>query len=79
VQRPKPFPDIYLRAAQLLGVPIEECIVFEDSPTGIQAARDSGALVVGVKTDTGDLPPVDLMIDNFHDPVLENWLRPSLR
>jgi HAD superfamily hydrolase (TIGR01509 family) len=85
VQRPKPFPDIYLRAAQLLGIPIGDCIIFEDSPTGIQAARDSGALVVGVKTHTGDLPPVDLMIDNFHDPGLEAWLdktgmvKPSLR
>jgi HAD superfamily hydrolase (TIGR01509 family) len=74
VQRPKPFPDIYLRAAELLGVPVGECIIFEDSPTGIQAARDSGAVVVGVKTHTGDLPPVDLLIDNFHDPALGAWL-----
>ena len=38
VKRPKPFPDIYLRAASLLGVKPANCIVFEDSPTGAAEA-----------------------------------------
>ena len=45
VQRPKPFPDIYLNAADQLGVPPANCIVFEDSPTGVQAARAAGMRV----------------------------------
>jgi beta-phosphoglucomutase family hydrolase len=74
VQRPKPFPDIYLRAAELLGVTPQDCVVFEDSPAGIEAGRSAGALVVGVATHSGDLPPVHLSIHDFHDERLEAWL-----
>ncbi len=74
VDRPKPFPDIYLRAAHLLGVAPSECIIFEDSPAGVRAALDSGARVVGVKTHPADLSAVDLAIRDFHDPALKVWL-----
>lgn len=39
VARPKPAPDVYLRAAALLGVAPERCVVVEDTSTGIAAAR----------------------------------------
>src|SRR5882757_3365287 len=42
VERPKPFPDIYLEAARRLGVEPKNCIVFEDSPTGVEAGRAAG-------------------------------------
>ncbi|CAN2200144.1 COG0637 Predicted phosphatase/phosphohexomutase [Candidatus Nanopelagicaceae bacterium] len=48
IERTKPFPDPYLHAAKLLDVDIENCIIFEDSPTGLTAARASGAFVVGI-------------------------------
>jgi beta-phosphoglucomutase len=50
VSNPKPHPDIYLRAASLLGAEPESCVVFEDSFTGIEAARAAGMAVVGVRT-----------------------------
>jgi HAD superfamily hydrolase (TIGR01509 family) len=40
--RGKPAPDPFLEAARRMGVPPSECIVFEDSPTGIEAARAAG-------------------------------------
>jgi HAD superfamily hydrolase (TIGR01509 family) len=40
--RGKPHPDPFLLAAKLLGVPPEDCVVFEDSPTGIEAAKSAG-------------------------------------
>ena len=48
IERTKPFPDPYLHAAKLLGVAIENSFIFEDSPTGLTAARASGAFVVGI-------------------------------
>ena len=74
VERPKPAPDIYLRAAELLGIPIERCIVFEDSPAGVTAARAAGGKVVGVQTHPVELAGVDLLIRDFRDPALKNWL-----
>jgi HAD superfamily hydrolase (TIGR01509 family) len=48
VQRPKPDPEPYLLAAARLGVPPEGCVVLEDSPTGIEAARAAGCAVIAV-------------------------------
>lgn len=44
----KPQPDVYLRAAALLGVPIGSCVAIEDSPTGVLAAERAGAAVLVV-------------------------------
>jgi beta-phosphoglucomutase-like phosphatase (HAD superfamily) len=48
--RGKPFPDPFLLAASCLGYPIEHCVVFEDSPSGIRAGVASGATVIAVCT-----------------------------
>lgn len=48
VERGKPAPDIFLKAAELLGVEAEECMVIEDSPAGIQAACKAGMRAVMV-------------------------------
>ncbi len=44
----KPAPDPYLLGATRLGVPIEKCWVFEDSPLGIEAGKTAGAIVFDV-------------------------------
>ena len=48
VERTKPHPDAYLKAAQLTNSAIENCLVFEDSLTGVGAATSSGAWLVAV-------------------------------
>ena len=48
IERTKPFPDPYLHAAKLLEVDISKCLIFEDSPTGLTAAKASGAFVVAI-------------------------------
>lgn len=48
VTRGKPDPEGYLRAAQALGVVARDCIVVEDAPAGIQAARAAGMRAIGV-------------------------------
>ncbi|MGN6390905.1 MAG: HAD-IA family hydrolase [Gemmatimonadales bacterium] len=46
----KPSPEAYALAASRLGVPAAECLVFEDAPAGIDAARAAGMAVVGLTT-----------------------------
>jgi HAD superfamily hydrolase (TIGR01509 family) len=58
VKMPKPDPEPYLTAARLLGVPIEECVAIEDSPTGLASAVASGAAVLAVPAEL-ELPPTD--------------------
>ena len=45
----KPAPDIYLKVAERLGVSPEECLVFEDTPAGIQAGHNAGIRVCAME------------------------------
>ena len=48
--RGKPHPDLFLEAARRLGVPAAACVVFEDAPLGIEAARRAGMRAVALTT-----------------------------
>ena len=48
VKETKPNPEGYLKAATLLGVDIANCLILEDSATGVKAAQASGAKVIAV-------------------------------
>jgi len=48
--RGKPHPDIFVEAARRLGVPAADCLVFEDAPLGIEAARRAGMDAVALTT-----------------------------
>ena len=74
VALPKPAPDVYLRAAELLEIPPRNCVVFEDSPIGITAARAAGMRVVGVLTHARELEGIQFSIANFLDSALDRWL-----
>lgn len=74
VIRPKPAPDIYLRAAELLGADPRNCVVFEDSHTGVEAARAAGARVVGLRTTHKEFKNIGLAVDDFKSPELKPWL-----
>src|SRR5262249_15675703 len=47
-QRGKPDPDVFLRVAAKLNVPAERCLVMEDAPAGIQAAKAGGMRAIAV-------------------------------
>jgi HAD superfamily hydrolase (TIGR01509 family) len=46
----KPAPDIFLKAAKLLGVPAHKCLALEDAPAGILAAQRAGMQVIAIPT-----------------------------
>ena len=79
VKRGKPDPEIFLLAAERLGASPAECVVFEDAPAGIEAARRAGmACVVMTTTLTreqiaalDDTEHVVHVVDDFVDPALE--------
>ena len=50
VPRGKPHPDVFLAAAQLLGVPALDCVAFEDAPAGVASAKAAGMTCVGLTT-----------------------------
>lgn len=64
----KPDPEIFLKAADKLGVKPESCIVFEDAPSGIEAAKRAGMRTVGLLTShTKEKQNADIVIDNFRE------------
>jgi len=60
VERAKPAPDIYLKAAAVLGVAPANCLVVEDNPNGIKAAEDAGCKL--------------LVVNSVHDVQLDRIL-----
>jgi sugar-phosphatase len=48
VEQGKPAPEPYLLGAKLMGVAVEDCVVVEDSPAGIVAAKAAGMQVIGI-------------------------------
>lgn len=48
VQRQKPYPDIFLKAAEGLAIDPVDCLVFEDAPSGVKAAKAAGMMAWGV-------------------------------
>jgi HAD superfamily hydrolase (TIGR01509 family) len=66
VPRAKPFPDVYLRAAELLKVDSAKCLAFEDSRNGCRAARAAGMKLIAV-------PEIDSAgFDLLADAVVRN-------
>ncbi len=67
--RAKPHPDIFLRCARDLGVEPSACVVVEDAPAGVQAARAAGMRVLAVTTSCGaeKLSAADRVVASLRD------------
>ena len=67
VTRGKPDPEIYLKSVQALKMRASDCVVFEDSLSGVKAGKAAGCKVVGLTTTHSreELSEADLSIDNF--------------
>ena len=74
VAESKPAPDLYLHAAELLGVPPERCIAIEDTPTGIASAKAAGMYTVHVRASSTAFPPIedaDLVLESLAEFPIE--------
>ncbi|KTD56755.1 HAD-superfamily hydrolase [Legionella santicrucis] len=73
VIRTKPSPEGYLLAAKKLGISPEKCLVFEDSPHGIEAAKSAGMFVIALLTThhQNELKKADKIIKNFTELLVE--------
>jgi beta-phosphoglucomutase-like phosphatase (HAD superfamily) len=71
VARGKPAPDIFLRAAEKLGVAPARCLVIEDAPAGIAAAHAGGMRALAVRragqTDAPGLEAAERVVDSLRD------------
>lgn len=67
VKKHKPDPEVYLTSAERIGMRPEQCVVFEDSFSGVSAGLNAGMRVVGVLSShtKEELPPCSLYIDNY--------------
>ena len=80
VQNGKPAPDIFLVAARKLGVAPNECLVFEDAPAGVEAARAAGMRVVVVPDPQMDqklVKDADLKLNSLQEFEPSDWSLPN--
>lgn len=76
VTKPKPHPEIYLKAARLLGADPERSVAFEDSYIGIEAAKRSGMKCVGIAS---SFPAAQLRARTEADLVVASFSELTLR
>lgn len=69
VTRGKPDPEVFILAAERLGLPASRCVVVEDAPVGIEAAKAAGAKAIGIATyhPAASLGTADLVVDALAD------------
>ena len=65
----KPNPQIYLKSALALGLDPSNCVVLEDSLSGVKAGKRAGCKVVGLTTTHSreELNETDFVIDDFNN------------
>ncbi len=72
VSKAKPDPEVFTQGAQRLGVPYEDCAVFEDSLAGLQAAKAVNMLAVGIGT-RENLPAADVIYPSLKEFEIEKF------
>jgi len=67
IKRKKPDPELFLVAASRMGILPAKCVVFEDAPSGVQAAKTAGAKCIAVTNSTtaANLSQADLICDSL--------------
>ena len=73
VSNGKPDPEVFLKAAKKLDIKPEDCVVIEDAPNGIDAAKNGGMKCIGITTTHKKeaLKKADIIINSFDELTVE--------
>lgn len=74
ITKHKPDPEGYMKAIERIGLPSNECVIFEDAKNGAIAAKGAGGYVVGLREgnpETIDLSAANTVLNNFAEIELE--------
>ncbi len=73
VEKGKPDPEIYIETSKRLGIIPERCLVFEDSPPGVESGKNAHMKVVGIMTTHSeeDLKAADYCVRDFTEVVFQ--------
>jgi len=76
LQRPAD-PELFLLAAERMGIDPANCVVIEDAPNGVQAAKAAGARCIAItnSTDAENLAEADLVCDSLEKIKLETIVK----
>lgn len=75
IASPKPSPDIYLKAFDILDADPKTGVALEDSSTGVRAAQAAEVFLVTVPSQPGKLLPGNYVCDSLNDERLVSWAR----
>ncbi len=69
VNKGKPNPEPYIKTAQIISVKSKECVVIEDSVSGIRSAKDAGCYCIAITTThtRSELQDADIIVDKFEE------------
>lgn len=76
-ERGKPDPEIYNKSTKRLGLNSSDCLVLEDSPNGIKAAKEAGCIAVAIPnefTKGQDLSRADLIVERLDNQKLFDFI-----
>ena len=76
VTHKKPDPELFLIASERIGVPPARCVVIEDAPNGVQAAKAAGCACIAVinSTTAAKLAQADLVVDGLSEIALQDLI-----
>ncbi len=77
VKNGKPAPDVFLIAAEKLNIKVDNCLVIEDAPVGITAAREAGMKVIALRTThcNVDLLNADIVVQDLSSVNINDILK----
>jgi beta-phosphoglucomutase len=73
VHKAKPDPEVFLKAASMVGIDPSECVVFEDAVAGVEAALNAGMRCVGIGS-RDVLTEADIVIKGLHEMTLDKLI-----